>query len=332
VVAESLGYPRSFRVSRCAALLLAILLAPGCASRESDPLPLTAEVPLHLEEHLDAATIVGSEVPDDASPEVKWSFDEPQPAWKATAWNPIDDPLRTDYSGDALRVFLTESDRGIRVAVAAAAGERPDDPRLAGAIYVDLPDWNREEWGHVLVRARTTDDFEYFALGFNRRREPFGSEVWEQSPFLFSGQAAELISDGAVQTYLLPAETAFGFWQGPWQQLGLMIAAAEPAILGILSVRVIPKEAAFADARAGVKTLALSGAHRRALYTHTPSKREYRVRVPEAGRLDVGLGVLRGEAPVTFRIRAEPVGGEPELLLEEAYAGEEGWAQPSSPA
>ena len=55
----------SFRRFRCAVSLLATLLAVGCTGLDSGQLPLTAEVPLHLEEHLDVATIVGSEVPAD---------------------------------------------------------------------------------------------------------------------------------------------------------------------------------------------------------------------------------------------------------------------------
>jgi hypothetical protein len=38
---------------------------------------LTADMPLHLEEHLDVATIVGSEVPADAPAVMEWHFDEP---------------------------------------------------------------------------------------------------------------------------------------------------------------------------------------------------------------------------------------------------------------
>ena len=36
----------------------------------------------HLEDHLDAATIEGSEVPADLPEPVEWRFDEPQPGWK----------------------------------------------------------------------------------------------------------------------------------------------------------------------------------------------------------------------------------------------------------
>ncbi len=49
-----------FRYFRCAASLLAILLASGCTGRDRGPVPLTVEVPLHLEQHLDVATVVGS--------------------------------------------------------------------------------------------------------------------------------------------------------------------------------------------------------------------------------------------------------------------------------
>ncbi len=47
------------------ASLLTVLLTLINAGCKSGPAPLTAEVPLHLEEHLDAATIEGSEVPAD---------------------------------------------------------------------------------------------------------------------------------------------------------------------------------------------------------------------------------------------------------------------------
>ena len=43
----------------------------------------------------------------------------------------------------------------------------------------------------------------------------------------------------------------------------------------------------------------------------------------------MGLGVLRDDAPVTFRIRASSAGGEAESLLEETYADKERWSQRS---
>ena len=49
------------RRSLFATLLLPSVLCVGCGG----PAPLTVDMPLHLDDHLDAATIVGSEVPDD---------------------------------------------------------------------------------------------------------------------------------------------------------------------------------------------------------------------------------------------------------------------------
>ncbi|MEE9500679.1 MAG: hypothetical protein V3V48_01265, partial [Candidatus Aminicenantaceae bacterium] len=45
--------------------LVIILLGLSCSGPESDQPLLTAELPLHLEDHLEAATIEGSEVPKD---------------------------------------------------------------------------------------------------------------------------------------------------------------------------------------------------------------------------------------------------------------------------
>ncbi len=58
-------------------LLPSVLLCLGCGGPE----PLTVDMPLHLEDHLDPATIVGSEVPAEILEPVEWHFDEPQPDW-----------------------------------------------------------------------------------------------------------------------------------------------------------------------------------------------------------------------------------------------------------
>jgi arylsulfatase A-like enzyme len=74
---------------------------------------------------------------------------------------------------------------------------------------------------------------------------------------------------------------------------------------------------------------ARSKIHRHALYAHAPARIEYRIEIPEEAQLDVGLGVLREDAPVTFRITARPDGGQAETLLEETYTDQEHWAQHS---
>ena len=72
----------SFEIIRIAAFPLAVLLGFSLGACQNGPAPLTAHVPLHLEDHLDAATVVGSEVPADVPVPIEWRFDEPQPDWK----------------------------------------------------------------------------------------------------------------------------------------------------------------------------------------------------------------------------------------------------------
>jgi arylsulfatase A-like enzyme len=100
------------------------------------------------------------------------------------------------------------------------------------------------------------------------------------------------------------------------------------ATLDILSVKIIPKEAMYAGAPAGVRSADRNGALRRTLYTHTPGRMEYQVRIPQAGRFDFGLGVLRENVPVTFRVVASQK-DEEVSLFEETYSNPKEWIQRS---
>ena len=73
------------RSSFVAVACLIVLFCTACTDQESDPVALTADLPLHLEDHLDVATIEGSEVPTDLPEAVEWRFDEAQPDWKPSA-------------------------------------------------------------------------------------------------------------------------------------------------------------------------------------------------------------------------------------------------------
>ena len=56
------------------------LLCLGCG----DPVPLTVDMPLHLEDHLAEARVIGSDIPVDVPEPLEWLCDQPQPDWKAT--------------------------------------------------------------------------------------------------------------------------------------------------------------------------------------------------------------------------------------------------------
>jgi arylsulfatase A-like enzyme len=251
--------------------------------------------------------VEGSQVPEEIPETIEWRFDEPQLDWKAfdhfSPHNPLPLLARTE---DALRVTLAEANK---------------DPRgdwLHGDIYVEVPQLTRSDWSHVLVRARAAEDI---------------IEFWFIPKDLgLRGQVAPVVNDGTVQTYRFRADwppPVSGESEGPWGELGIVINAGKPSSFDILSVSIIPKAALYAEAPFGIRTEVRSDGHRRALYTHVPGRLEYRVRVPPAARLDVGLGALRADVPVGFRITATSPGDEAQTLLEETYADRERWAQRS---
>ncbi len=150
------------RISLSTNLLLLSVWCLGCGG----PAPLTVDMPLHLEEHLDAATVEGSEVPEDIPEPVEWRCDEPQPDWKpakpiAPRWEAVE-PVRVD---DALRLPLTSENRGPL-------------SYMVGMIYVELPDWKLEDWTYLEIRARTRDSMASIQLFFNYTEErPLGGGV-----------------------------------------------------------------------------------------------------------------------------------------------------------
>lgn len=106
----------------------------------------------------------GSEVPEDLPAPVEWRFDEPQPDWgPVVPPAPDAQPVQTGRTEDALRLTLTEANGFVNL-----HGRRG----LRGAMYVNLPDWKREDWAHVLVRARTPEKVGSLGVGFNLRAEP----------------------------------------------------------------------------------------------------------------------------------------------------------------
>jgi arylsulfatase A-like enzyme len=283
-----------------------VLFCLGCG-----PAPLTVEMPLHLEDHLEAATITGSELPANPPQPVEWRFDQPQPDWKAIPQPRIGNPtlrparLTLQRTTEALRVTLPE-------------GSRQADGLLHGGVYVDLPGWRREEWAHVVVRARTSS-VTNMGIGLN-----LGPDL-TRATFARSGGSTPIVNDGSVQTY----QIRLNWGSGPWLRVGFGFRVSEPGSIDLLSISVVPKGAVYAEAPHGVRSVTIGERIRRTLYTHAPGSIAYRVRVPEGGRLDAALGRLGGgEDSVTFRVGVRS-GGEEETLFEERYADSEQWAQRS---
>ena len=302
-----------FKPKRVIILTLVIMfMAFSCSGPESDQPLLTAEVPLHLEEHLEAASIEGSEVPEDILAPVEWRFDEPQSEWKPVV--PLDPrwkPVRIEHTVDSIRLTLTKANL-----------------RYGGGIYVSVPDWKREDWAYVQVRARTTDNVRFLNIAYN-----LGEKSGPLGQISYYGDEMDVIKDGSVQTYMLRVDKMYRRLEDPWRNLVIWFNTfddvKDPVSIDILSVSVIPKEAIYAAEPVGVKTEFRGIAYRRALYTHAPSRLKYRVRVPKRGRIDFGLGVARNDPPVTFKVSVELKSGEVIILFDETFRDNSRWSQRS---
>ena len=290
------------------------VLSLGCADPGADELVLTAGLPLHLGDHLGKAKIDGSAVPDNLPEPIEWRFDEPQSAWKAgVPWNPTMEPLLLTRTEDALRLTLTK-------------GTRHATGTTVGALELDLSGLRREDWGSLVLRARSSAERAGFYVAFNRR-PGVGTASDFSNPYRHFADAAQLVPDGAIQTYQIALDIVGSAWERPWGQLALWFFTSEPTSIDVLSVSLIPAEAACASAPAGIRIVSQNGRYRRILYTHAPGRITYAVHVPEGGRLDVGLRGVRDGVPVTFRVTATPESGEPQSLHEETLADAEHWTE-----
>ena len=122
-------------------------------------------------------------------------------------------------------------------------------PILAGGIFINLPDWRREDWSEILVRARTSDKVNGMDVGF-RMREKLGPERWAKVSLQVRNWTLPVIRDGSVQTYTLRADWSRGWTtrnngRGLGATLVSQFSSREPASVELLSVSVIPKEASL---------------------------------------------------------------------------------------
>ena len=195
-------------------------------------------------------------------------------------------------------------------------------------MHVRLPEWDPDEWADVVIRARadSASSVNVMGLGFNLREPSLTAAPVLPACQLPGGRNTPVVRDGTVHTYQLRLPPGL---EGTIRELCIYLGSeGEPGSIDILSVSVVPKGAEFADDPHGVRPVTIGDRIRRALYAHAPGRLAYRVRVPEGGRLDAGLGVLGADVPVTFRVTVES-GGREEVLLEERYGDAGRWTQRS---
>jgi hypothetical protein len=269
--------------------------------------------PAHLERMLAGATVSGSDMPADVPASIEWTGDRLHSDWSSViSWNPEIESASVTRTTDALRVTLTDATRNL--------GGFP-----RGGLVVEVPDLDVEDWGWVEVRARTSDPVQYIGAAFNVR-EGLGGPAEPPYPFEVSAPAVNVISDGEIHTYRLIADNPSQQtgWDGVVDGLGLWIGSSDPASIDIASIRLIAKEDPFSAEPAGLQSP--YGDDPPTLYVRAPGSISFDVEVPQAGRLDMALGVLRNDAPVDFAVSVTHADGRTERLLAEERADRSDWA------
>jgi len=214
-------------------LLIRAALAVGLSAFASRAAESTVRTP-RFPDHVDSGQVAPSNQSATMPDTVEWRFSEPQPDWKPGLPLPDVQPPGLERTSDALRLILSDGPR--------ASGPTPRNRTLSASIYVDLPDWRREQWTEVVVRARTTAAVSSMAIGLD---PPAGAT---QGTFRARGGVTPIVRDGLVHTYRI-----FLDWgnqpTGPWRRVGLHfqvpVRVPAPVFAGIdiLSVRVVPATA-----------------------------------------------------------------------------------------
>ncbi len=219
---------------------------PVFASRATPP--SSAGGTPRLQGQRDAAQVDRSGSPATIPGTVEWRFSEPQPDWKSALPIPGVEMAGLERTKDALRVTLSE-------------GSRISGSSLAGGLYVDLPDWRREEWAEVVVSARTTGSVNRINIGLNPPEGVPPAGAAQPSPgavfsatFQARGGVTPIVRDGLVHTYRIHPDWG-GQRTGPWRRIGFLFEGPDPGSIDILSVRVVPAAAEQAQGRVTETTL-----------------------------------------------------------------------------
>ena len=119
-------------------LAFAAFVAGACSATDGGDSPLRADHPLHLEEHLDQARIEGAALPEDVAAPIEGSAGE-----IAAEWLPLPKPgseasTTVEPTEDAVRIVLNEE----------TASTPVSGTGLQGGIFLEVAEWNREDWGH----------------------------------------------------------------------------------------------------------------------------------------------------------------------------------------
>ncbi len=103
--------------------------------------------------------------------------------------------------------------------------------------------------------------------------------------------------------------------------LGIMPTDSLDAIIGIHSIKLVPKPANFGTP-AGVETLAKQDEYRKAIFVHSPSRITFPLDVPANAHLHLGMGTTARESSIKFEVS---VAGAPGSLISKTLNDASHW-------
>jgi arylsulfatase A-like enzyme len=306
---------RSRPSGRLAGALLALLALAGCGEPANRSAGVLAAPVLQLTDHLEAGQMESGSAPMTARRQLRWSFHEPQEAWR---------PLSTERLARLARVEVESIENGLQVALLPPPVMQ--SMLLIGGLEIDLEaDLRLGDFETVLVRARSSSQFAGITVAHNL--DAPGALPTDLFFFYSTDEAPPVFSDGSEQTYAIPLRAGDGEdAQTSLDSLGVVVATVSPATIDILSVELLSRGAAFLD-DFGTRHVVRGGETRNTLFAHTPSGLSYRLEVPANGRLDVALTAETGEE-VAYAVTAG-VGDAREILFEKTVNQAESWLQSS---
>jgi arylsulfatase len=276
---------------------------------------------IHLEEQLGSAQIEGGVVHPELASALRWSFEKGAAGWRALPNHvPGGTAAEVTEGAGALQIRLTESSRA----------PEEEGEELLGGVYVDVSEFELSRWTHVLVKARVTGPVEWVGIGYDVRETP-GDTPDEQWPTRQYGAGTDVHPDDEARVQRFELRGRGGPITEPVRQVAILFGAQGPARVELHSVSLVPASAAYAEAGVGVRSVSSAahsdfGPQRRALYTHTPTRVAYALRLPSAARLDLALGSLG--AATRMQVEVDD-GGARATVLSETVGPAEAWRQRS---
>lgn len=276
--------------------LVVMLMAFGCSGPESDQQLLTDGLPIHLEEHLDAAQIEGIEILKDVPAAVEWRFDGSS-------------PLPSDHEASPTRGWQAGSgvmDLEVR------------DGDLAGRTTSDWPIIHVERTSGLdgpdqicafEIRMRVSAGTTLAVATRSSKKLDFEQITEEAKEGLGYWITAPIATDKEGETYTF--RKRFPSSSSEIRHVLIRPTNVEGATFEIEFIRVLSRKEYFASHSPQVSWQGLGAIYHRTLVAKAPEVIRMHLSLPNRPWLDLALGTIE-DGPITFQVKIRPAAGSAE--------------------